>query len=37
MIMHTIGFYLDEHGKEADFVRCMACFADLQHINKNTK
>jgi hypothetical protein len=37
MIMNTIGFYSVEHGKEDDFVRFMACFGDLLHVNINTK
>ncbi|NOU47128.1 MAG: hypothetical protein HOO86_08710 [Bacteroidales bacterium] len=31
--MNTIGFYLDEYGRSADFVCFKACFADLQHVN----
>lgn len=37
MIMHTIGFYLDEHGKDGDFVCFMACFTDLPHDNINAE
>jgi len=37
MIMNIIGFYIDEHRKSADLVCFMACFADLQHGNINTK
>jgi hypothetical protein len=37
MIMNTIGIYLDEHRKEADFVCFKACFADLSHVKINTK
>ncbi|NOU45886.1 MAG: hypothetical protein HOO86_02350 [Bacteroidales bacterium] len=35
--MNTIGFYMDEHRKSADFVSFKACFDDLQRTNINTK
>ena len=35
--MNTIGLYLNEHVKEADFVCFKACFADLKRTHVNTK